>query len=403
MQPFEMLLALCCLAVSLSSGAGSEILSSHAGFPIQAAKPGQNTFTYMSVLDPEALNLDGSRYGIAVCLSPTSTDWWTFSADGGGWCYNEVECFQRASTSLGSNATWAAEAAQMACDPNTKYNYARLFYGDGASRSGYRSEPWTVPGHPEKKMWFRGAKSLDAALDLLLSIGMSKARQIVFTGGSAGGLTVFLHLDHVAARMAVEAPSARVVGEPVCGFFLDSGNDEYQPTNVTYTLQMRYVYNMQNASGSLSAKCQAFHGADAWKCIMAPYATPFIATGWFALQSRFDKWQLAQELFMPCMQTQPYSPPYRPSTCSEKDVANIKAYGPRFMTQFRPLITAGSNNGAFLDACIIHGSTNSTIDGSTNNDAFQQWLSGGKSWWVATSDGSDEAGPCDPSPICAPI
>ncbi len=38
----------------------------------------------MSVEDPEALNLDGSRYGIAVCLSTVSTANWTFSADGGG-------------------------------------------------------------------------------------------------------------------------------------------------------------------------------------------------------------------------------------------------------------------------------------------------------------------------------
>ena len=54
---------------------------------------------------------------------------------------------------------------------------------------------------------------------------MSQAELIVFTGGSAGGLTVFLHLDHVAARMKTEAPNARVVGEPVCGYFLDAGND----------------------------------------------------------------------------------------------------------------------------------------------------------------------------------
>lgn len=41
-------------------------------------------------------------------------------------------------------------------------------------------------------MWFRGAKSFDAGLDLLLELGMNKAELIVFTGGSAGGLTVFL-------------------------------------------------------------------------------------------------------------------------------------------------------------------------------------------------------------------
>jgi len=33
-------------------------------------------YTYMSVKDPRALNLDGSIYGIAVCLSKVSKDNW---------------------------------------------------------------------------------------------------------------------------------------------------------------------------------------------------------------------------------------------------------------------------------------------------------------------------------------
>ena len=57
---------------------------------------------------------------------------------------------------------------------------------------------------------------------------------------------------------------------------------------------MQYVYNMQNASGSLSSTCQTSHAPDSWKCIMAPYAAPFITTPWFAFQSRFDKWQLSE-------------------------------------------------------------------------------------------------------------
>jgi hypothetical protein len=184
----------------------------------------------------------------------------------------------------------------MSCNPDTPVNYARLFYGDGASRSGNVEDPVAVPGNSSQLMWFRGAKSLDSALDLLLELGMSQAEQIVFTGGSAGGLTVFLHLDHVASRMKTEAPNARVVGEPVCGFFAgnrrrkqqcppflqqfklfrlfllnplcraDLPNDGYAPPNVTYPLRMQYVYNMQNATGSLSSECQAHFGPDAWKC-----------------------------------------------------------------------------------------------------------------------------------------
>ncbi len=194
----------------------------------------------------------------------------------------------------------------MGCDPNTLTNSARFFYGDGASRSGYRDAPWAVPGNASQQMYFRGARSFDAGIDLLLKLGMSEAELIVFSGGSAGGLTVFLHLDHVAQRMRTEAPRARVVGEPVCGFFIDSGNDGYAPANQTYPLQMAYVYAMQNTSGSLSPECQAHYGPDeAWKCIMAPYAAPFISTPWFALRECAVGAALQQRSTHPPLSTAP--------------------------------------------------------------------------------------------------
>jgi hypothetical protein len=76
-------LALAAFAASVSSAElGWNELGAHAGFPVARAQPGGTTFTYMSVTDPDALNLDGSRYGIAVCLSSVSKANWTFSTDG---------------------------------------------------------------------------------------------------------------------------------------------------------------------------------------------------------------------------------------------------------------------------------------------------------------------------------
>ena len=63
-------------------------LGSHAGFPVSPATNGGPTYTYMSVEDPEALNLDGSIYGIAVCLSTVSKANWTFSTDGASFSLN---------------------------------------------------------------------------------------------------------------------------------------------------------------------------------------------------------------------------------------------------------------------------------------------------------------------------
>ncbi len=75
-------LALALTTASVSAGVGIES-------PIALRHPNEtagNTYTYASVEDPSALNLDGSIYGIAYCLSPTSKANWSFSADGGCVC-----------------------------------------------------------------------------------------------------------------------------------------------------------------------------------------------------------------------------------------------------------------------------------------------------------------------------
>ena len=51
------------LFISCASAATVPELGSHGGFPVERAVAGAPTYTYMSVRDPEALNLDGSIYG----------------------------------------------------------------------------------------------------------------------------------------------------------------------------------------------------------------------------------------------------------------------------------------------------------------------------------------------------
>jgi len=96
--------------------------------------------------------------------------------------------------------------------------------------------------------------------------------------------------------------------------------------------------------------------------------------------------------------------------CDATSWGYVQAYAPQFMDEFQQYIDApGSQNGAFLDACLIHGSTNGPIDGLTNSQAFQAWLAGSKNWWVAEcangkvvpkGTGSTLTGPCDTSSAC---
>ncbi len=82
---------------------------------------------------------------------------------------------------------------------------------------------------------FRGIKNLDATVDWAFEHGgLKDAEEFVLTGGSAGGLSTFLHADRVAARVAAEAPACKkVVAAPVVGYFLDHDNYVHDENNYT--------------------------------------------------------------------------------------------------------------------------------------------------------------------------
>ena len=100
--------------------------------------------------------------------------------------------------------------------------------------------------------------------------------EVIVTGGSAGGLSTFLHLDHIASR--VPNTTARVVGKPNAGFFQDNFPIRSTATsprwyNSSWPNEMQYAFSMFNSSGSLSRECQSHHGPlHNWKCYLAPYA-----------------------------------------------------------------------------------------------------------------------------------
>ena len=365
--------------------------------------PPKPQYVYVEAADPEALCLDGSRFGAFLCKAASNTSW-EIAVQGGGFAYALRDAGERALTPLGSSRTWPADASKLSClDSGTNYVY--LQYCDGAAFSGYRAQAQGPTGVANASfVYMRGARNLDAALAIAHAAGLgADTRSVTFTGASAGGVTVIHRLDAVAAFVAAVAPLARVVGKPTCGYFIDS--------NATFSAMLAGVFDLHNASGAVSAACQAAQpprGLPPARCFIPSVAAPFTRTGMFLMQSRFDLWQLADgELNIPCMRRQPFAPPFPPSSCTAAEDAQIAAYGPSFMSFFDDFMNATSDrNGAFVDACIIHGSTNSSIDGASGEAAFLQWAAGGggRSWWLMRcgAENSTSAGPCDTSPVCVP-
>ncbi|KAG6437658.1 hypothetical protein SASPL_102580 [Salvia splendens] len=71
------------------------------------------------------------------------------------------------------------------------WNKVKVRYCDGSS---FSSRPDTE-FHNGTELFFRGQLIWDTLMDELLTIGMSKARQALLTGCSAGGLAILIHCD----------------------------------------------------------------------------------------------------------------------------------------------------------------------------------------------------------------
>lgn len=349
-------------------------------------------------LETEAACLDGSPYGFYFNPSTSGDTRWNINIQGGGWCYNETLCFERSKTRLGTSTVWP-KTAGVGCnyyDANGTgiegCNSAFLPYGDGASFSGYRKEAFPVSQWPPfdngtyhvppgSQLWFRGIRNLDATLDALFERGLGKCTELVVTGGSAGGLSTFLHMDRIASRVHAVNPHCKVRGMPVVGYFLDHDNEVKSSNN--YTAWMRYITHMQNlttatgaastSGGGLMPACVQHYApmGETYKCFMAPYAQAFVQTPYFMLNSRFDAWQMENILQSPC------EPHKQGHTCTATEAKAVVQYGADFLTEFAPVPAShGGQNGAFITSCICHGcpwGPDLVLDGLNTYAAFAKW------------------------------
>jgi hypothetical protein len=275
---------------------------------------------------------------------------------GGGWCDSAQNCAARALTFLGSSKPWPPEynlndtyfAPSATLNP-LMYNWNVVFmvYCDGGSFTGNRKGSITVGN---QTIFYRGALIREAIKgDLVANQNFGELTDLVVSGASAGGLATYLHVDWWASQVS---KSAKVVGLPDCGFFLDWKS----PSNIShsYNAAMQYVYKAMNPT--LHPQCIVNRSKDKQKCLFAEHVSPFIKTPVFALQARFDTWQLANEL-------------------GTNATAPVQHYGGYLTELFAANFLSNPKNGAFLDSCAHHCGAYDSIFTQTINaaNAFKQW------------------------------
>jgi hypothetical protein len=271
---------------------------------VAAAEPWNASKWELVMLDDAAKTgavcLDGSPGGYQIRRgAPDSTRWVVFH-QGGGWCTSDESCAARANTGLGSSRvvspySWGPTYSDpyegshlFATPPFDRATLVYALYCDGGSWSGNATHPVSAKPNasaPNQTIYYRGRPLLDALYDHLLdSAGLSSASELLFSGCSAGGLTVYMHADYIANRM----PSAvKVAALADAMFSIMTPDVAGQPV---YPELMAWIFRAMNSSASVNQACLSAH-PDGTACMFGANTAPFVKTPLFVLNSKYDTWQ----------------------------------------------------------------------------------------------------------------
>lgn len=354
-----------------------------------------------------AVCLDGSdaAFYFSPAADPKNANDWQIHFQGGGWCYDEMDCWGRSSvpdlgTSKGLQPTMN-EGGVMGddCKKNPdfcNFNRVHMVYCDGNSFSGNRDEPLLVTGldGKQKPLYFRGKRIIDATLQTLLTLGLDKADRVLLTGCSAGGLATFLHTDYVHDWLQTSTSMSKFRAAPISGFFLLHNTVLNKPV---YPEEMKYIFTLANSTNGLNARCIAAQAEeDKWKCNFAEMAYAYTQAPIFPFNSALDSWQI------PCIYTSELDPGFpkqhdtrnglcssstgwancskNPEACDANQMQVMNKYIQDFQSTMEGKETYKKlGNGAFIHSCYTHcealGDQWNTIavDGFTIQQAFSKW------------------------------
>ncbi|CAJ1419907.1 unnamed protein product [Effrenium voratum] len=349
--------------------------------PLAAADWGASTKGTKVLLTEAAADgavcLDGSAP--AYYIAPGSGDGankWYIHHQGGGWCESLDDCLGRSKTALGSSSgypeTMELSSGYFSNSSSVNplmynWNKVHMSYCDGGSFSGDND---TVTVYKGAKLHFRGRRIREAIAKDLMAKGLGRASDLVVSGCSAGGLATYLHTDQWCHTLKSAQPSAKCVGLPDSGFFLDYQDpdvkcvpEEHMLTetiNGDYHCGLRWTFGIQNATRGVDAKCLAVHSGEEWKCMFAEHAAEHVVSPMFALQSIYDTWQEGH-------------------VQGTGGAAKTRELGRNITARLEAnLLGKNPKSGAFLDSCSHHcGLWNSIrIDGDLVSVAVKKWYEG---------------------------
>ncbi|KAL6503181.1 hypothetical protein OROHE_023810 [Orobanche hederae] len=276
---------------------------------------------------------------------------------GGGWCSTVSSCSARKRTKLGSS-THMEQQVQffgiLSHDPFQNpdfFNWNKLQNGT--------------------KMFFRGQLIWKTLMDELLSIGMSKARELaddhssiertldshalqisqaLLTGCSAGGLATLIHCDDFGYLLPKDA-NVKCLAD--AGFFL---NEKDIVGNHTIESFYRDVVHLQSVAKSLNHDCVA--KSEPSKCFFPQEFIRNIKTPLFLVQPAYDFWQIAN-ILVPGS-SDPHDSWLRCKlnifNCDTKQLEVLQGYRNSLLKTLSE-IRGNLKVGVFINSCFVHCQT----------------------------------------------
>ena len=221
---------------------------------------------------------------------------WVFHLQGGGYCFDRESCDARKidktglTTSNGmpsfrpGNGVHSTSLIRSAGFFNA--NHVFVHYCSSDVWSGDRAASNETGG-----MHFRGARILRAVIDDLTNPtitpapNMAQATHVLFSGSSAGGVGVLVHLDWLANRL----PEAKVRGMTDAGWLINI--TPYGNTIGTPLQSAQLAHAFWN--GTVDADCAAANFGEEGRCYLGGFVYPYISTTLFVQIAQFDAPQLA--------------------------------------------------------------------------------------------------------------
>eukprot|EP00730_Choanoeca_flexa_P014114 TRINITY_DN6049_c0_g1_i1.p1 TRINITY_DN6049_c0_g1~~TRINITY_DN6049_c0_g1_i1.p1 ORF type:complete len:375 (+),score=62.72 TRINITY_DN6049_c0_g1_i1:1068-2192(+) len=323
---------------------------------------------------PQAKCMDGTQggYYYAAATNSAFEDNWVLLLQGGGECASQTNCDARVHTALGSSSKFDASKSDLEavasgdCNENPRlctWNRVFMAYCSQDLHSGTRAQPSSVSWNYS----FAGSHIVQAVFDdLTAKYNFSSAETVILSGGSAGGIGVWYHLDNLADRL----PTARVLGAPIAGYYFPA----YPYTGINHTQSAladfrpaAWPSHVELWQSAMPKACVQAKPADKqWQCMLANFSYDYIKASVFITEAQTDQVVTTGHDWLP-----------GDDIHQAPEQAYLSAWA-KNMTQGLQRVM-DSKNGVFNAACFIHTTFSNSkplIRNTSYHQALLAWMDG---------------------------